>query len=97
MTGHGDAKARRMDFVTTSSNDTGDRLLKVLGFGASFWNIWRGEHPEVPIVLDGANLEGARLDGANLRQADFRGACLTNVTFSPADLEGALNLPSEAQ
>jgi len=68
------------------------RLLKVLRFGARFWNIWRDEHSDAPVLLD-----GVKLDGANLRQADFRGARLTTASYSSKDLEGALNLPAEVQ
>ena len=76
------------------------RLLKVLGFGARFWNIWRAEHPDVPVVLDGATLDGMILTGINFSRANLRGATmhatnLMNASYSPADLEGALNLPVE--
>jgi hypothetical protein len=77
-----------------------ERLLKRLGFGARFWNLRREEDPDTSIVLDGAKLDGlilTGLDGANLRQADFRGARLANAHYSPADLEGALNLPGEVR
>ena len=81
-----------------------DRLLKVLGFGSEFWNTWREEHADVPIVFDGADLSGmiltgidfssaslrgARLHATNLMNADLRGADFTDADLTEADLIGA--------
>jgi uncharacterized protein YjbI with pentapeptide repeats len=71
------------------------RLLKVLGFGASFWNIWRTEHPDVPIVLDGAQLDGMILTGINFSRASLRGASMHATNLMNAD--GALNFPTEVR
>jgi putative acetyltransferase len=80
-----------------------DFLLR-LKFGASAWNHWRSEKPDLAIVLDGAKLDGTILTGVNfsrvslrhaslhatnLMNADLRGADLTNANLVEADLIGA--------
>lgn len=79
-------------------------FLARLKFGSVPWNHWRAENPDIPIVLDGAllngmiltgvNFSGASLRGAsmhatNLMNADLRGADLTNANLAEADLIGA--------
>ena len=72
--------------------------------GTEAFNLWRKQHPEQWVDLEGAclakmNLEGvnfqgaflrkANLSGANLRGANLFGADLTNAVPRSADLTGA--------
>jgi uncharacterized protein YjbI with pentapeptide repeats len=68
-----------------------ERLLKVLGFGARFWSVWRQEHADVPIVFD---VHATNLMNADLRGADFTNADLTDAVYGDKDLAGALHYPS---
>jgi len=69
--------------------DLMDRLLAVLTFGARFWNTWRAEHPEVRIVLDGANLSGMILTGIDFSDASLRGCAMHATNLMNANLRGA--------
>jgi uncharacterized protein YjbI with pentapeptide repeats len=40
--------------------------LKRLRKGVEAWNTWRGQHPDIPLDLRGANLSNADLSEANL-------------------------------
>ena len=48
------------------------------------WNIWRSQHRDVPVLLEGADLKRAHLVGADLRWASLAGA-----NFLEAHVEGA--------
>jgi GNAT superfamily N-acetyltransferase len=76
----------------------------LLKFGSTAWNMWRQENPDVPIVLDGATLNGmiligvnfsgvslrrASMHATNLMNADLRGADFTGANLVEADLIGA--------
>ena len=66
----------------------------LLKFGSTAWNIWRQANPNVPIVLDGATLNGMILIGVNfsgvsLRQASMHATNLMNADLRNADLTGA--------
>jgi uncharacterized protein YjbI with pentapeptide repeats len=73
--------------------------LKLLNEGATAWNQWRLEHPDIKpelhdaslIALDlrGANLAGVQLCGANLAKANLAGANLCEANLCGADLRGA--------
>ena len=58
------------------------------------WNIWRSQHRDVPVLLEGADLKRIRLEGADLRWANLGGANfleahLEGASFFGAHLEGA--------
>lgn len=57
-----------------------------LKYGSGPFNLWRDEHPDVAIVLDGARLDGMVLTGANLEEADLIMAQAQGATFSGANL-----------
>ncbi|MED4355012.1 pentapeptide repeat-containing protein [Schinkia azotoformans] len=44
----------------------------------------------LPVLFEGADLEGANFEGADVRGASFLGASLQNVNFSGANLDGAI-------
>jgi hypothetical protein len=66
---------------------------------ATTWNLWREEHPDSPINLNGVdlseanlgevNLAGADLSRANLSRADLNNANLSQARLAQADLSGA--------
>ncbi|NEP13190.1 MAG: pentapeptide repeat-containing protein [Symploca sp. SIO2C1] len=57
--------------------------------GASNWNNWRINNPNVIPILEEANLNLLDLSGLNLRGANLRGANLFGTDFIEADLTGA--------
>lgn len=60
-----------------------------LKLGSAAWNAWRREHPEIAIMLDGANLNGMILTGMNFSGASLRGASLHAANLMNADLREA--------
>jgi hypothetical protein len=48
------------------------------------WNIWRNQHRDVPVLLEGVDLKRTHLVGADLRWANLAGA-----NFLEAHIEGA--------
>lgn len=48
------------------------------------WNIWRNQHRDVPVLLEGADLKRTHLVGADLRWANLAGA-----NFLEAHIEGS--------
>lgn len=69
-------------------------LLNLLKQGATVWNQWRKEHPEVQPDLSGANLRGSKLrkvdfQGVNLNGADLSETFLAGANLSQADLRNA--------
>jgi ribosomal protein S18 acetylase RimI-like enzyme len=66
-----------------------DDLLSYLRYGSVPWNHWRMEHPEAPIVLDGAALDGQILTGIDFSGARLRGASLHATNLMNADLRDA--------
>ena len=81
-----------------------NHVLKVKD-GATAWNRWREEEPEVLPDLGWANINGLDLDGAvfagavlklafckgcSLVGADFSGASMRGVNFEGCDLRGAV-------
>ena len=68
--------------------------LKIMSRGASAWNEWRGEHPDIIPDLTEAdlsynNLNGVNLSRANLRFASFMATSLDTANFSRARLYGS--------
>jgi hypothetical protein len=63
--------------------------MGVLKRGASEWNDWRREHPDLRPDLQGADLRGADLREAELGDADLTGALLGGADLRGADLRGA--------
>lgn len=62
--------------------------------GATAWNLWRSENPDVVpdlsgIDLEGADLRAARLESTNLTGAVLRDARLSTAWLNSADLSGA--------
>jgi len=66
-----------------------DALQRRLKDGAPSWNAWRREHPDAPVVFDGADLSGMILTGADLSRASLRGTLLHATNLMNADLRGA--------
>lgn len=64
-------------------------LLARLKYGSAPWNLWRREHPDVAISLDGANLNGMILTGVDFSHASLRGASLHATNLMNADLRHA--------
>jgi len=64
-------------------------ILFHLKFGSARWNQWRSEHPDIAIVLDGANLDGMILTGIDFSRASLRGASLHATNLMNADLRFA--------
>jgi GNAT superfamily N-acetyltransferase len=64
-------------------------FLARLKFGSTPWNHWRAENPDIPIVLDGAALNGMILTGVNFSGASLRGASMHATNLMNADLRGA--------
>jgi uncharacterized protein YjbI with pentapeptide repeats len=69
-------------------------LPRRLKYGATVWNAWRRDHPELAISLDGADLNGMILTGIDFSHVSLRGASLhatnlMNANLSGADLSGA--------
>jgi putative acetyltransferase len=64
-------------------------FLLLLKFGASAWNHWRLEQPDLAVVLDGAKLDGAILTGVNFSGVSLRHASLHATNLMNADLRGA--------
>jgi len=64
-------------------------LMRRMKFGAAVWNAWRQDHPEAPVVLDGADLDGMILTGIDLSGASLRGASLHAANLMNANLRGA--------
>jgi hypothetical protein len=57
------------------------------------WNEWRREHRSAPVLLEKADLIGAKLQGADLRKANLQcanlgEACLQNAELEFANLQG---------
>ncbi len=68
--------------------------LKRLRKGVEAWNTWRGQHPDIPLDLRGANLSNADLSNADLRgtilsKANLRGTILSKANLSEANLSEA--------
>ena len=64
-------------------------MLARLKYGSGFWNAWRREHPDLEIVLDGANLSGMILTGIDFANVSLRGAAMHATSLMNADLRGA--------
>jgi len=84
----------RRDFVGTEipcrlCETPANPMLTRLEFGARFWNMWRREHPDVEIVLDGADLSGMILTGIDFSKVSLRGAAMHATNLMNADLRGA--------
>ena len=72
---------------------------------ATQWNMWREEHPDTAIKLNGVdlseanlgevNLAGADLSQADLSGADLHGAALFAARLNWATLEGAIITPEQ--
>jgi hypothetical protein len=71
---HGMFDAEQYDLLIHCSK-IGDMVL---------WNRWRQKHPDVQVLLEGADLKRAHLEGADLRWAHLKG-----VNFLEAHIEGA--------
>jgi hypothetical protein len=63
--------------------------LKHLRQGVEGWNKWRQEHPEEPVDLSGALLDGINLQGASLWMANLEGAECWKINLTEANLEKA--------
>jgi TIR domain/Pentapeptide repeats (8 copies) len=63
--------------------------LQILKQGASIWNMWRRNKPDVLPDLTGADLVSANLHGADLSGADLGRADLRRVDFGRANLSRA--------
>jgi uncharacterized protein YjbI with pentapeptide repeats len=74
--------------------------VAMLRRGASEWNAWRKEHPEVTpdlwrleldddVMLANADLSGARMDRAQLKRTDLRNANLAGASLECALIHGA--------
>lgn len=59
---------------------------EILRQGATVWNQWRKENPNVKPQLQHVNLDDAYLAGANLTDADFSGAYLFGTNFQDCEL-----------
>ena len=60
-----------------------------LGALVEIRNAWRRDHPDVPIVLDGEDLNGMILTGIDFSGASLRGASLHAANLMNANLRGA--------
>jgi hypothetical protein len=71
-----------------------EEQVEILKRGASSWNAWRDDHPDIIIDLESANLSGENLEGANLADAllagaDLSCACLKRAHLVRASLQNA--------
>jgi uncharacterized protein YjbI with pentapeptide repeats len=66
-----------------------EQQLATLHKGATVWNPWRREHPEIKINLSEADLHSSDLSEADLHSADLRRANLNNADLRGAELQGA--------
>jgi uncharacterized protein YjbI with pentapeptide repeats len=64
--------------------------LRRLQKGVEAWNTWRGQHPDIPLDLRGANLSNADLSNADLSEADLSEADLRGTILSKANLRGTI-------
>ena len=70
--------------------------FNILKQGASSWNNWRTNHPDVRVDLSQASLRGIRLVGINLQgaaliNADLQGADLSHANLGQANLTGPIS------
>jgi uncharacterized protein YjbI with pentapeptide repeats len=66
-----------------------ETILARLKYGSAPWNMWRHEHPDVPVTLDGADLNGMILTGIDFSRVSLRGASLHATNLMNADLRHA--------
>lgn len=71
-----------------------EELIARLKLGCEAWNLWRKEHPDATLDLDGVTLRAERLKtidfaGATLKKAILARAMMERANLRGADLEGA--------
>jgi hypothetical protein len=54
--------------LTAERDERIQTMMRRLKVGARFWNQWRTENPDAPIVLDSASLDGMILTGIDSRE-----------------------------
>ena len=67
-------------------------ILARLKHGSAWWNVWRHEHPDVAVILDGADLNGMILTGINFSRVSLRGASMHATNLMNADLRDGISL-----
>lgn len=63
--------------------------LTLLHQGSTAWNQWRERHPDTPVDLRHAEIQGVNLTGVYLNEADLSEASLYGVTLTGASLREA--------
>jgi uncharacterized protein YjbI with pentapeptide repeats len=81
-----DRRKRKRSEITMANQQQLDLLKQGV---ATTWNMWREEHPNTPINLNGVDLSEANLGEVNLAAADLSAADLREANLSDADLSGA--------
>ena len=71
------------------ASDMTEHVLARLKFGSGPWNVWRREHPDVAVILDGADLNGMILTGIDFSRVSLRGASMHATNLMNADLRQA--------